>query len=146
MSYAQEDLLLEAADERCHPRCMTDKITRGIGGWVVFVTTWARGEDASRVSVFDVAEADSKVAAEVVIRASGAPATAVTVKTHLTTAALILMRVKAGEMRMRKSFKPPRDIKQLVERIAKIAAEEADEMPRPTPASKRTRRTANRYR
>jgi hypothetical protein len=110
---------------------MTTRASSGIGGWVVTVTTWARGEDVPRVSLVDVAEPDPKDAVDVVRRASGAPATAVAIKTHLATAALALMRVERGQMRMRKNFRRPRDIDQLRQRILDIAQSE-DEGQNPT--------------
>ena len=98
------------------------------------VTTWAGGEDGPRVSLFDVAEPDPKDAVDAVRRTSGAPAAAVAIKTHLATAALALMRVERGQMRMRKSFKRPRDIDQLRQRILDIAMSE-DEGRNPTEAN-----------
>jgi hypothetical protein len=67
---------------------MTVKASRAIGGWLVTVTTWARGEDAPRVSLFDVAKPDPKDAMDAVRRACGAPADAVAVKTRLSKAPL----------------------------------------------------------
>jgi hypothetical protein len=100
------------------------KATSSIGGWVVSVTTWVQGEDLPRISLFDVAEPDAEDAIDAVRRASGAPAAAVAIKTHLTTAALALMRIRRGQMRMRKSFKRPRDIQQLRQRLLEIAVGE----------------------
>jgi hypothetical protein len=99
---------------------MTFKASRGIGGWLVTVTTWARGEDAPRVSLFDVAKPDPKDAIDAVRRACGAPADAVAVKTHLSKGALALMRIEPGHVRMRKSHKRPRDIRELTRRIRGI--------------------------
>jgi hypothetical protein len=99
---------------------MTVKASRGIGGWVVGVTTWAHGEDAPRVSLFDVAKPDPKDAIDAVRRACGAPADAIAIKTHLTKGALALMRIEPGRMRMRKSLKRPRDIHELTRRIRDI--------------------------
>jgi hypothetical protein len=99
---------------------MTVKASRGIGGWLVAVTTWARGEDAPRVSLFNVARPDPKDAMDAVQRACGAPADAVAVKAHLTKGALALMRIEPGHMRMRKSLKRPRDIHELTRRIRDI--------------------------
>jgi hypothetical protein len=99
---------------------MTLKASRGIGGWLVTVTTWARGEDAPRVSLFDVAKPDPKDAIDAVRRACGAPADAVAVKTHLSKGALALMRIEPGHVRMRKSHKPPRNIQELARRIVRI--------------------------
>ena len=99
---------------------MTVKASRGIGGWVVGVTTWARGEDAPRVSLFDVAKPDPKDAIDAVRRATGAPADAVAIKTHLTKGTLTLMRIEPGRMRMRKSLKRPRNIHELTRRILDI--------------------------
>jgi hypothetical protein len=103
---------------------MTVKASRGIGGWLVAVTTWARGEDAPRVSLFDVAKPDPKDAIEAVRRACGAPADAVTIKTHATKGALALMRIEPGHMRMRKSLKRPRDIHELTQRIREMDTSE----------------------
>ena len=96
---------------------MTVRASRGIGGWVVGVTTWARGEDAPRVSLFDVAKPDPKDAIDAVRRACGAPADDVAIKTYLTKGALALMRIEQGRIRMRKSLKRPRDIHELTRRI-----------------------------
>jgi hypothetical protein len=103
---------------------MTVKASRGIGGWLVAVTTWARGEDAPRVSLFNVARPDPKDAMEAVRRACGAPANAVAIKTHLTKGALALMRLEPGRMRMRKSLKRPRDIHELTRRIREMDTSE----------------------
>ena len=84
------------------------------------VTTWARGEDAPRISLFDVAKPDPKDAIDAVRRACGAPADAVAVKTHLSKGALALMRIEPGHVRMRKSHKPPRNIHELTRRIRGI--------------------------
>ena len=100
------------------------KATSPIGGWVVSVTTRAGGEKVPPVSLFDVAEPDPKDAMNAVCRACGAPAAAVAIKTHLTTAALALMRVQRGQLRMRKSFKRPRDIHQLRQRLVEMAVDE----------------------
>ena len=99
---------------------MAVKASRGIGGWVVSVTTWARGEDAPRVSLFNVAKPDPKAAMDAVRRACGAPADAVAIKSHLTKGALALMRMEPGHMRMRKSLKRPRDIHELTRRIREM--------------------------
>lgn len=100
---------------------MTVRASRGIGGWVVGVTTWAHGEDAPRVSLFDVAKPDPKDALDAVRRACGAPADAVAIKSHLTKGALALMRIQHGHIRLRKSFKGrPRDIQELTRRIRDI--------------------------
>jgi hypothetical protein len=96
---------------------MIKRASRGIGGWVVGVTTWARSEDAPRVSLFDVAKPDRKDAIDAVRRACGAPADAVAIKNHLTKGALALMRIEPGHMRMRKSLKRPRDIHELTRRL-----------------------------
>lgn len=103
---------------------MKPKASRGIAGWVVSVTTLARGEDAPRVSLFDVAMVDPKEAIEAVQRACGALASMVAIKTHLTSAPLALMRIEPGKWRMRKSNKPPRDMAQLIQRIRRIEASE----------------------
>ena len=99
---------------------MSVKASRGIGGWLVAVTTWVRGEDAPRVSLFDVAKPDPKDAMNAVRRACGAPAGAVAIKSHLTKGALALMRIEPGRMRMRKSLKRPRDIHELTRRIREM--------------------------
>ena len=99
---------------------MTFKASHEIGGWLVTVTTWARGEDAPRVSLFDVAKSDPKDAIDAVRRACGASADAVAVKTHLAKGALALMRIEPGHVRMRKSHKPPRNIHELTRRIRGI--------------------------
>ena len=91
------------------------------------VTTWARDEDTPRVSLFDVAKPDPKDAINAIRRACGAPAKMVAIKTHLTTGALALMRVKQGELRMRKSFKQPRNINQLTQRILDIGTSEDED-------------------
>jgi hypothetical protein len=103
---------------------MSVKASRGIGGWLVTVTTWARGEDAPRVSLFDVAKPDPKDAMDAVRRACGAPADAVAIKSHLTKGALALMRIEPGHMRMRKSLKRPRDIHELTQRIREMDTSE----------------------
>jgi hypothetical protein len=103
---------------------MSVKASRGIGGWLVTVTTWARGEDAPRVSLFDVAKPDPKDAMDAVRRACGAPADAVAIKNHLTKGALALMRIEPGHMRMRKSLKRPRDIHELTQRIREMDTSE----------------------
>jgi hypothetical protein len=99
---------------------MTVKASRAIGGWLVAVTTWARGEDAPRGSLFDVAKPDPKDAMDAVRRACGAPADAVAVKMHVTKGALALMRIEPGHVRMRKSNTPPRDIHELTRRIQEM--------------------------
>lgn len=103
---------------------MTVKASRGIGGWVVGITTWARGEDAPRLSLFDVAKPDPKDAVELVQRACGAPKGAVAIQSHLTKGALALMRIEPGKWRMRKSHKPPRNMAQLIQRIRAMEASE----------------------
>ena len=103
---------------------MTVKASRGIGGWLVTVTTWARGEDAPRVSLFDVAKSDPDDAIDAVRRACGAPADAVAIKAHVTKGALALMRLEPGHMRMRKSLKRPRDIHELTRRIREMDTSE----------------------
>jgi hypothetical protein len=90
----------------------------------VTVTTWARGEDAPRVSLFDVAKPDPKDALDAVRRACGAPADAVAVKAHVTKGALALMRIEPGHVRMRKSNAPPRDIHDLTRRIREMDTSE----------------------
>jgi hypothetical protein len=109
-----------AAPDAAIVQDMTHKASPGIVGWVVSVTTRACGEDVPRVSLFDVAKADPKEAIDAVRRACGAPAKMVAIKTHLTPAPLALMRIEPGEMRMRKSHKPPRDIAQLIQRIREM--------------------------
>jgi hypothetical protein len=99
---------------------MSVKASRAIGGWLVAVTTWVRGEDAPRVSLFDVAKPDPKDAMDAVRRACGAPADAVAIKSHLTKGAVALMRIEPGRMRMRKSLKRPRDIHELTRRIREM--------------------------
>ena len=103
---------------------MTVKASRGIGGWLVAVTTWARGEDAPGVSLFHVAKPDPKDAIAAVRRACGAPADAVAVKAHVTKGALALMRIEPGHVRMRKSNTPPRDIHDLTRRIREMDTSE----------------------
>jgi hypothetical protein len=100
---------------------MTIKASRAIGGWLVAVTTWARGEDSPRVSLFDVATLDPNDAMDAVRKACGAPADAVAIKAHVTKGALALMRIEPGHVRMRKSNTTPRDIHDLTRRIREIA-------------------------
>jgi hypothetical protein len=103
---------------------MTIKASRAIGGWLVAVTTWARGDDTPRVSLFDVAKPDLKDAMDAVRRACGAPADAVAIKMHLTKGAFALMRIEPGQLRMRKSLKRPRDIHDLTRRIRQMDTSE----------------------
>jgi hypothetical protein len=111
---------------------MTDKASRGVGGWVVSVTTLARDEREPHVTLFDVAIFEPSKAIEAVKLACGASSSAVAIKTHLSHGALALMRLKQGELRMRKGFKRPRDINQLAKRIVDIATgEEEDRQPTP---------------
>jgi hypothetical protein len=86
----------------------------------VTVTTWARDEDAPRVSFFDVAKPDPKDAIDAVRRACGAPAETVAIKSHLSKGALALMRIEQGHVRMRKSIKRPRDMHELTRRIREM--------------------------
>ena len=64
-------------------------------------------------------------------QACGAHSSAVVIETHLSRATLALMRLKQGDMRMRKSISRPRDINQLAKRIVDIATgEDEDRKPR----------------
>ena len=106
---------------------MGDEASRGIGGWVISVTTRGRGEREPNVAIFHVALAKASDAIEAVTQACGAPASTVAIETHLSHATLALMRLKRGELRMRKSLRHPRDINQLAKRIADIVTGGGDD-------------------
>ena len=118
---------VEAIREHCHLRFMTDKASNGIGGWVISVTTQGRGEREPNVAIFHVALSNASEAIAAVAQACGAPSSAVAIETHLSHATLALMRLKQGEMRMRKSLRRPRDINQLAKRIVDIAMGEDED-------------------
>jgi hypothetical protein len=100
---------------------MGDEVSRGIGGWVISVTTLGRGEREPHVAVFHAAFPKARDAIDAVARACGAPSSAIAIETHLSHTTLALMRLKQGELRMRKSLRRPRDISQLAKRIVDIA-------------------------
>ena len=84
------------------------------------------------MAFFHVALPNASEAIAAVAQACGAPSSTVAVETHLSHATLALMRLKQGEMRMRKSISRPRDINQLAKRIVDIAKGEEDDR-KPTP-------------
>jgi hypothetical protein len=100
---------------------MGDEVSRGIGGWVISVTTRGSGERDPHVAIFHAAFPNARDAIDAVARACGAPSSAIAIEIHLSYATLALMRLKRGELRMRKSLRRPRDISQLAKRIVDIA-------------------------
>jgi hypothetical protein len=105
---------------------MGDEVSRGIGGWVISVTTRGRGERDPHVAMFHVALAKANDAIDAVAQACGAPISTVAIEAPLSHTTLALMRLKQGELRMRKSLRRPRDINQLAKRIADIATDDCD--------------------
>jgi hypothetical protein len=105
---------------------MGDEVSRGIGGWVISVTTRGRGERDHHVAMFHVALAKANDAIDAVAQACGAPISTVAIEAPLSHATLALMRLKQGELRMRKSLRRPRDINQLAKRIADMATDDGD--------------------